>query len=447
MILRQNPEIPSVHYIWVGPPSPADDRETGLGIERKNHDIDGPAAMANANKTNPVVFWCLREHVSAYQKKFSGKHIKVSCIEDYIEELQKSPDEKLKAAANKMKEILLVSLKDDARADKIPVRDRVTVKDAFSLFLHMTQKGALYTLDTNVRPTSANVTLPYYDVFRSPILTPSVFDCWALYSSAPNKNICLDSFDGYYGIWKNKARPEFGKNGYSLKYEHLLGVAIVESINNACENYHRLERPWETSASEIYKEDHIAAISSEKVTLSDLPLEKTYFNTHKLYNAPQIAQFKKPDLDKFNYADFENALAAIMRFIETHEWKLAAPLIKLGSFEALAGGKTIKTDSGQEKNVPDAVYAQWQLISSWFQNKSQMKPREVFEKVVEMGMSSARENDMKANSMFGARDRDTCSYFNMYFKLFTPDQYTTWFSSATAENVQRQKKPSESRRL
>ena len=46
--------LPGIHYIWIGPPSPEKDKKTDAGLEIRGHDIEGPMAMAKANKDNPI---------------------------------------------------------------------------------------------------------------------------------------------------------------------------------------------------------------------------------------------------------------------------------------------------------------------------------------------------------------------------------------------------------
>lgn len=72
---------PSINYIWVGPPSPSQKKETSVGLEEKNHDLIGPIKMSQLNNSNRIVFWCLDAHVASYKKKFNGIKIEVRSIE------------------------------------------------------------------------------------------------------------------------------------------------------------------------------------------------------------------------------------------------------------------------------------------------------------------------------------------------------------------------------
>src|SRR6185437_10759535 len=83
--------LPVIHYVWVGPPSPEKDKKTMYGLEKVGHDVAGPMAMLDANNKNPITFWCLKDHKSAFEKKFQGKNVNIYAIEDYVQEKKQDP--------------------------------------------------------------------------------------------------------------------------------------------------------------------------------------------------------------------------------------------------------------------------------------------------------------------------------------------------------------------
>ncbi|MBV8801772.1 MAG: hypothetical protein JO131_02170, partial [Gammaproteobacteria bacterium] len=121
----------SIQYIWVGPPA-----------QIPGQDVGGPIAMAKLNDINPIIFYCLEENKAYYSEKFKDyKSINIQSIQAYVE---KQTDDASKVY---MQTIMSTCL---AGKDRGSIRDRVTVKDAFSIFLLQSANG--YILDTNVIP-------------------------------------------------------------------------------------------------------------------------------------------------------------------------------------------------------------------------------------------------------------------------------------------------------
>lgn len=380
---RKN-EVPSIHYIWVGPPSPSANKDTAFGHEVSGHDVSGPLAMAQANNANPIVFWCLDKHVGAYQKKFQGQNIQVKSIESHIAQQKKSNNEHVKQAANKMEQILIESLRVDKEAtdmtlpesdkggDKVPVRDRVTVKDAFNLFLHATTDEPMYTLDTNVKPTSKPIKLPHLDKFIIPYLKgdyENVKDVWTMYSPKSGKNVAAATFMQYHQIWNTRARIEFQNRKYSSQYEQILGSAIVNTLQDNMHGQGEVIKATQTEDGSYH--------------IGELGISKTYYNTHK--------------------ADvFMRAIMTIKEYIATHRWQTETYDLKLFTY---VSGETITLDNGNQKKVPASIAKQWNMIREWEKNPANTPANEVLYEIIKVSL--------QGKSSKGERSDDTQKYLNL----------------------------------
>lgn len=353
-ILRKKAEpIPtaSIHYVWVGPPSPRSNQNR----EVAGHDVTGPIEMAKANKTNPIFFWCLDAHKDAFQSKLP-KNVTVQSIDQYVQHCLGSSKREIREMAQKMNEIMRTSL------GRNEIRDRVTVKDAFTLFLHATQTvESMYTLDTNVFPTSDTAKLASYRQFMLPQLgEEDVVDCWALYSSEPNKKIPTNVFSAYYRDWQ-KAQEIFNSERYSKRYEEQLSHAIVTNLE-------RHSRPHDTPAGSWHPTAYIGrpGYDPNNIQLQDLPIRKAYYNTHKV-NA-QLANSDE--------IDYRVILQRLKSYIINHEWQINK------------GGKTI-AEYGNSVVVPESVEKIWQELT-----KEHSSDKETYLKIQQIA-HSALENEKK----------------------------------------------------
>jgi hypothetical protein len=152
-----------VHYTWMGAP-PAD----------RQRDITEPKrTSARVQGKDHLYFWCLDEHVTAYEHDFAGcKNVTVRGMQAFLARAastayrwyywyKKSDDWAVQAMAD----ILAWGLERGT-----PASYRAFVKDAWSLFLMYTWGG--YVLDAGVGPLDAgSLSLPEPKSFMAPTLT------------------------------------------------------------------------------------------------------------------------------------------------------------------------------------------------------------------------------------------------------------------------------------
>lgn len=369
-------EIASIHYVWVGPPSPAKTVENQFA----GHDVVGPIQMADANQSNPIIYWCLDKHQSAFKRKLP-KNVRVESIQSYIDKCLKSEDARIREMAQKMREILVTSLKQDK------VRDRVTVKDAFTLFLHATQSHeSMYTLDTNISPTQDKVDFPNYQKFMLPQLSDSIIDCWAMYSSTPNKEIPQIVFASYYDDWL-VAMKIFKEEGYSAKFQAQLGHAIVTNLDRVTQQrqFYRIAGTWQSKLG-LDDDDY----DSSNVELRGLPIKKAYFNSHRVDS--QVIKIP----EDFNYKQLSERLQS---FIINHKWELNK------------GGVTIEF-SGHSAIVPKTVANMWQILLKANENHQYADAYSQINAIAKSALSNEESTSSKMLSMFnptslGKRSPDT----------------------------------------
>ena len=153
-----------VHYTWIGAP-PAD----------RNRDIADPKRTSTRvqGKSVNLYFWCLDEHVAAYQRDFSAcKNVTVRGMQSFLTGAastayrwyywyKKSDDWAVQA----MTDILAWGPERGT-----PTSYRAFVKDAWSLFLMYTWGG--YVLDAGVGPLDVgSLSLTEPKAFMAPTLT------------------------------------------------------------------------------------------------------------------------------------------------------------------------------------------------------------------------------------------------------------------------------------
>lgn len=258
---------PSINYTWIGPPA-IQSSSTGI----PGQDLAGPIEMAKVNKDNPITFWCLEEHEKHYQDKLGEyKNIQVRSMESHMKETLKSRDPDIRATAKDVQKIIDTSLKADKRGT---IRDRVTVKDAFTLFLLHTKGG--YTLDTNILPSKEQkqITLPSFDTMRIPAFKDKPqssydIDCWMMFSPPGNEFVTKKALSGYFDLWKKAEKLHSLKRGPTAVYDETLGYAATEPLFNLLQT--KEAKPWQ------------AVMSKDELTASipELGVDKTYGNTHK----------------------------------------------------------------------------------------------------------------------------------------------------------------------
>lgn len=374
--------LPGIHYIWVGPPSPEKDKKTEIGIEIKGHDTDGPMAMAKANKDNPIYFWCLDNHVKQFQDKFKEqKNIHVLSIQDYLNSYNNQMPSQKKTLVPKIFSIFSKFFLDK-EVDQITVNDRVTIKDAFALFLHATghneemqtitvnkekvkiEGNGICTLDTSTKPIKArDLKILYREGFRVPYLDNTSVDCWIMQSS--NSEKASKVFLNYYS--------------YLIGSKYDTGQAITFALSSC------RDKPEHYLATETIVKD-------KKYILTEFDVVKSYFNTHKADAKLSLDSGK--DIDPY-----KQAIELTKEYICNHPWQLngKGKIIKKGS-------PIPKTDI----HVPHIVYKQWQII-----NADEKKPsKETFLKLCQLIMKD--EQNPSFRFFKGKRQDDTSNYLKLF---------------------------------
>lgn len=276
MDVRQSPPI---HYVWVGPPP--DNSKTGVA----GHDTACVKLMAEQNKSNPIIFWCLKKDRKHYKETFEDTSVQVKSIESCLNEFSKdaSPihvnefphlpeDYDNEQAAQTLKNLKSFFNIDDEGGSKSSIRDKVTFKVLFNLFLLMTKGG--YTLDTNIRPSEDKaVDLPKKDAFT---IARVVFqnqseenECFLMYAPPQDQNSISKIKDVFTRHYSNIEMVDDLRKENKVLYAHSLGESIIFFL---------------TKSQPKFFLGNKAGMG--KVVFEGLNLSKFYFNTHK----PQAIQ-------------------------------------------------------------------------------------------------------------------------------------------------------------
>lgn len=262
---------PPIHYIWVGPPATSKNDIPG-------HDILSPLQMVAVNTSNQINYWCLEEHKDHYQKVFAGHPVTVQTIQSFLRDLAKSPNPFFHESAEKIMQIGRITLgwehpmpSEFKRGNK---RDFVSMKNVMSLALASVFGG--YILDTNVGPKKgiSVLNLPDYMEFKLPEVfdtkdsrTVKVLDFWMMYS--PEKHHAPRNSLFYYLHEWSKSEEIFTRNPYSEEYyqymPHMM-ISVLKKSPFTC---------WKAEASTTTLACYL---------ITELDLEKRYFNTHKFLN-------------------------------------------------------------------------------------------------------------------------------------------------------------------
>ncbi len=169
------------------------------------------------------------------------------------------------------------------RSGRNLVRDRVTLKEAFSLFLLNSAGG--YTVDTNVVPMPDKfVHFPSYSTFYLPFVGDregdeverNRVDCWCMFNPLGNEKPKL-MLDEFHKAWKD-SEEIFAIGGVHDKYYHSkVAPIMITSIQKACKDGHF--GTWEalTDNDDISRE------------VKELNIIKYYFNTHVYEMTPSAA--------------------------------------------------------------------------------------------------------------------------------------------------------------
>lgn len=264
-----------INVLWVGPPKSQ--------LESTTLESDAKSTIDLALKaTNPINFWCLDDQTSHYQKLFedNGVDVKVRSIDTYIDEVEKLST-KFGSAATCMqvvKQTLLLPPRDK-------VADRVSFKDAFSLFVLATSGG--YTLDSNVslkiNEKDNPFTLPSYESERLPYQVGG--EVWLMYAP-PQSAPFNQALNNYLSEWNNiQVALDEDPNNPEKIYEFHSSVtnsiadAVAAIATDLMEEDE--ESNWKYSVS-VHSED---SETCGTATIPALPIEKEYGNSHKPWHA------------------------------------------------------------------------------------------------------------------------------------------------------------------
>ncbi|GEM_PF-6754025 len=252
----------AVNYVFVGDPP-----TYPMGVP--GHDVAGPIAMAKANKTNPVVFWCLDKQLKFYQDQLEKHGITVKAIEPHVESCLKDPE--LKEAAEQFQTIMKTLLAETRNA----ARDRTTVKEAFSIFLLVSNGG--YFCDTNVRPILSSMSLPSFNTFNIPDQKTSANEhnpeCWMMYSP-PKTARAKESFRKFFSNWEKTEKMFEGQLNSKIAYPY------PEKFHT-CSAYDIIVAVWQptdTKSSDYF--NYVEDEDLSTATIKDLGILKRYYNTH-----------------------------------------------------------------------------------------------------------------------------------------------------------------------
>jgi len=156
-----------VHYTWVGPPD----------MSEQKRDIAGPIKLRRKlsngwTTTYQMYFWCLDEHVDAFQRKFAAQG-----VSDITVRGMQSFLESCKGTLYRIwywygaRETDLVSRVEPiiaaAASRNSSVRERVNAKNVWSFFVLYTWGG--YHFDTGIEPDpERTLNLEYFKSFKVP---------------------------------------------------------------------------------------------------------------------------------------------------------------------------------------------------------------------------------------------------------------------------------------
>lgn len=258
----------TINTIWVGDPArrvleSLDTKADGIQPVQ-GHDTAGPILIANQlDAKHQSIFWCLDKHHDFYKNSLPN-NIEVRSIEKFLTDERYNPHlqrPEVKEAASKVLAIMSEVLKEGRNR----VRDRVTVKVIFSLFLQMTIGD--YFLDSNIRPMpGTTLNLQRYNRFYRPYVD-RVNEVWMMFSPTHDNSIARATLSDFYEHWI-EAEEIYSREGYSAGYHERLSAVIINNLEKACD---RGVSGWWS-----------AGLSQGQVVLPDLGIVKYYFNTHRL---------------------------------------------------------------------------------------------------------------------------------------------------------------------
>ncbi len=231
-MLRTKP-LPAINYLWIGPPT-YDDTNAVAG-----HDVAAAIAMARqlqrqaqqGEDTNPIKFWCLREHEKYYREFFAKENveIEVCSVETLLEDELKVSEDPQKPDNSESARFLQELL---SSIDLNNLGDRVMFKDGFSLFLWYCKSG--YLFDTNIFPSQKNpVSLPFKAKTFTARSLSGKNDFYMMYSSScyhPDLIKIFNKWKSQPGIMNVQA---FKEAGVDIPVKRLDKMGIIKRSYNS----------------------------------------------------------------------------------------------------------------------------------------------------------------------------------------------------------------------
>lgn len=429
-----------IGYIWIGPPPPSKRTQTTQGLQIPQHDIGGISQMAKKNKKNPLVFWCLKDHMAHYQAAYKGTRITVRCIEDDIEEKLRSENENVQGMALALQSIIEKCLKDPARNK---IRDRVTVKDFFSFYLHATTNGSIFTFDTGIFPedTARSIYFAKDKKFMAPFINEhDSHDIWLLFSSSPkSKDISKEAFIAMFAEWC-KLEDKYANDLRTLyEWTETLGQKAIDIIDkhsfndnvNTIFTFQDAKGITKQSAINVTFAVHTNGTFSKTQTSKEpvIVCKKVYNNTHKLANVLPAAgtetRQEKKTKERFRPPVHQDNDAP--RMISENKYREWCQCIKtvieayfFGSFGPRGGDPIIV--KGKEKIVPKHAHSQWNKIAIALDEIEDSDDNEqwsqIYSEVVKIG-TEAHNKAPRGLFGFGERSPQTKKYYEVFTKAPT----------------------------
>lgn len=265
-----------INFVWIGPPKITQGGHDVIGIEsiQRNYDKFFPESKESGccsfwrspkSDRNPLVFWCQSKYIKTYQKYFKEKSIvaKIESVDDYI---SKTGADHCLTVEKVYRDLLKAPLGGKT------IRDRVTFKEIFSLFLLSTQGG--YFLDSNIQAMDDKpVNFSEHSQFRFPaIRSESSLEVWMLYCPLNDKRRARKSLKYFLDNYLI-CEQQYRKNYNLEQYHKNLGRLVVDAVCLGDQRAYLVENHPNTWACSNF--------SAAQTNVPTHNLIKVYYNTHK----------------------------------------------------------------------------------------------------------------------------------------------------------------------
>ena len=267
-------ENENLNFIWVGKP------RSQLGGPLGT-DLAHVAQMAK-KADNPISFYCLEEHKTEYEnivKKNKIKNVSVISIDEHIETMAKTQNFGEQG-------IQMQSMRNELlKPPRDRIIDKVTFKDAFSLFILATKGG--YTLDTNIQLDSTGkkkFTFPERTEFSHPWGGSGLPEVWMMYAPQQSQHAqkALNHYLKNWGDVQDIIRDNLKNPPAIYDYHSEITGLMTDSVDNR-----KFHTDWKFA---MFNQGY-------KATIPALPIAKNYGNSHKPYI--EVQEIIRQDLVDF----------------------------------------------------------------------------------------------------------------------------------------------------